>query len=112
MLEPIQQGKLIDKDGPQGEPLRVDQALGRHLAVAIEDAFELLVKVLDGCGAQLVEDATHFMQLPAIHLTTGCDESNDGKVLVNAWLLVYYKRFQMSRPDRAQVLAPLNAYSS
>jgi hypothetical protein len=35
MLEPIQQGKLIDKDGPQGEPLRVDQALGQQLAVAI-----------------------------------------------------------------------------
>jgi hypothetical protein len=47
MFEPIQQGKLIDKDGSQGEPLRVDQALGRHLAVAIEDAFELL-KVLNG----------------------------------------------------------------
>lgn len=60
MLEPIQQGELIDKDGPQGEPLCVDQALGRHLVVAIEDAFELLIEVLDGCGAQLVEDATHF----------------------------------------------------
>jgi hypothetical protein len=30
------------------------------LAVAIEDAFELLVENLDGCGAQIVEDATHF----------------------------------------------------
>jgi hypothetical protein len=24
------------------------------------DTFELLVEVLDGCGAQLVEDTTHF----------------------------------------------------
>lgn len=44
MLEAIQRGKLINKGGPQGEPLRVDQALGRHLAVAIEDTFELLLK--------------------------------------------------------------------
>jgi hypothetical protein len=69
--------------------------------VAIEDASEMLVEVLDGCGAQLGEDATHFFPISVMHLTTGCDESNDGEVLVNAWLLVYYKRFQMSRPDTA-----------
>ena len=32
MLESIQQGKLIDEDGPQCEPPGVDQALGAALA--------------------------------------------------------------------------------
>jgi len=53
----------MEKDGSQGEPLRVDQALGRHLAMAIEDTFELLVEVLDGCRAKPVEDAMHFFPM-------------------------------------------------
>ena len=57
MLEAIQQGQLIDRDGSRCEPLHVDQALDRYSAMAIEGAFELLVEVLDGSGAQLVEDA-------------------------------------------------------
>jgi len=44
----------------QGKTLRVEQALGRHLTVAVKDALEVLVEVLDGQRAQLVEDPAHF----------------------------------------------------
>jgi hypothetical protein len=40
-------------------------------------------------------------------LATGCDESNDGEVLVNACWLLYYKRVQMSKADRAEKFWPL-----
>jgi hypothetical protein len=46
MLKAIPQHELIDKDGAQGEPASIAQAFGRHLTMAIENAFKLLVEVL------------------------------------------------------------------
>jgi hypothetical protein len=38
MLKAIPPHALIDKVGPQGEPARMAQAFGRHVAMAIEKA--------------------------------------------------------------------------
>ena len=38
MLKVIPPHTLIDKVGPQGEPARMAQAFGRHVAMAIEKA--------------------------------------------------------------------------
>ena len=47
VLDAIQHDRLIDKDDAQGESLRVDQALGWHLTVAVKYALQLLVRVLN-----------------------------------------------------------------
>ncbi len=70
MLEAVQQSKLIHKDGPQSEPLCVDQPFGRYLTVTIENAFELLVEVLYSSRAQLVKDATYFYTLVSMRVRT------------------------------------------
>jgi hypothetical protein len=57
MLVLVQQGQLVDQDGSECEPSSVDQPLGGHLALPVEDALELPVEVLYGPRAQLVEDA-------------------------------------------------------
>src|SRR5438132_14324129 len=51
----VEQGELVDEDGPEGVALGGRQAAGRHLAVAVEDGLEGLVEVLDGVRAQGVE---------------------------------------------------------
>jgi hypothetical protein len=61
VLKPPQQGKFRDEDGPQCEPPGVDQALGWHLGMTIEDTFELLVEVLNGHGARLMKDAMDLL---------------------------------------------------
>ena len=47
MLVPIPQRELIDEHRAQGKAARVDQPLGRHLAVHVEDALELFVEIFD-----------------------------------------------------------------
>ena len=42
----VPQRQLVDDDRPQREPAGVRQTFGRHLPVAIEDPFELLVEGL------------------------------------------------------------------
>ena len=56
-LVAVQQGQLVDQDRAEGEALGGEQAAGRDLAQAAEDALELAVEVLQRAGAQLVEDA-------------------------------------------------------
>src|SRR3954451_20227830 len=60
VLEAVEQGQLVDEDGTEGEALGANEATRWHGAVDIEDAFELLVEVLDGERAQLVEDPAHL----------------------------------------------------
>ncbi len=48
--------------------LRVEQALCRHLTVAVEDTLELLIEVLDGQRAQLVEDPARFDPIVGVRI--------------------------------------------
>jgi hypothetical protein len=57
MLKAVQQRKLIDEDSTQGESLGVDQPFGRHLTMRVENAFDVLIEVLNGCLTQLAKDA-------------------------------------------------------
>jgi hypothetical protein len=56
MLEAIPQCQLVHHDRAQGKPTGVDQPFGWHLAMHVEDTFELLVEILVRDRAQLVED--------------------------------------------------------
>ena len=58
--EAVEQGDLVDEDGAEGEALGADEAARCHGAVDIEDAFELLIEVLNGHRAQLVKDPSHL----------------------------------------------------
>jgi hypothetical protein len=69
------QRELVDNDGPQGKPASVAQALGRHLAMGVKDAFERLVDVLAGQRAQLVKEAAHVDPVVRVRVAPprGCD---------------------------------------
>src|SRR5260370_25548515 len=60
MLITVQQCQLIDEHTTQSKAASGNQAFGRHLGVSVEDAFEMLVEVLDREGTQLVENASHL----------------------------------------------------
>ena len=60
MLKAVEQGELIDKHGAEHPTLGRDETPRGHLAVGIKDGFELLVEVLNGVGAELVEEAPHL----------------------------------------------------
>src|SRR6266850_6860667 len=60
LLKAIPPHEVIDNDGAQGEPASMAQALGRHLAMAIEHAFKLLLAVLYRPRAQLVQETSHL----------------------------------------------------
>ena len=50
---------MVDKDRTESEALGVEQAFSGHLAMPVEDAFEMLVEVFDGQGTEFVENAAH-----------------------------------------------------
>ena len=72
MLKTIQQRQLIEQDGAQRKAAGVAQALRRYLTVAIEDALELLVEVLDGHRAQLMQDVPHFDTIARVRIEPYC----------------------------------------
>jgi hypothetical protein len=59
MLKAIEQGKLVDENGPQSKALRVNQSFGGHLSMSIEDAFEMFVEIFDSDGTEFVKEAAH-----------------------------------------------------
>ncbi len=48
ILETVEQGELIDKDGASGKAASMSQSLGGDLTMTIEDTLEVLVEMLDG----------------------------------------------------------------
>ena len=68
MLEAVQQSKLIDEDSPQGKPLGIGQPFGRYLTMYVENAFELLIEVLNSHMAQLVKDASNFFAIIRVRI--------------------------------------------
>jgi hypothetical protein len=67
---------LIEEDGALGDAQNADEAGRRHGAVGVEDALELAVEVLDGEGAELVEDASNLDAVVGVWVraTTSCDQ--------------------------------------
>ena len=68
MLEAVQQSKLIDEDSPQGKALGIGQPFGRYLTMRVENAFEMLIEVLNGYVAQLVKDASDFFAIIRVRI--------------------------------------------
>ena len=63
MLKAVQQSKLIDEDSPQSKSLGIGQPFGRYLTMRVENAFEMLIEVLNGCMTQLVKDASDLFAI-------------------------------------------------
>ena len=61
----VEQSQLVDQHRSKGETLGVDQSFCGHLSVHLEDGLEMLIEVLVGHAAQLVEDA------PDLHAIVG-----------------------------------------
>jgi hypothetical protein len=62
----VQESQLVDQHRSQSETLGVDPALGGNLPVHLEDGLEMLIEVLVGHGAQLVEDASDFHAISSV----------------------------------------------
>ena len=56
----VEQSQLVDQHRSQSETLGVDESSGGNLSVHLEDGLEMLIEVLVGHAAQLVEDAPDF----------------------------------------------------
>src|SRR5262245_59252257 len=78
MLLPVPQRELIDEYSAQGKSACVDQPLGRHLAVHLEDALELFIEVFNRMRAQLVQEATHSD--PSIRMWIGPPARRDHRL--------------------------------
>jgi hypothetical protein len=61
-----EQSQLVDQHRPQSESLGVDESPGGNLPVYLEDSLEMLIEVLVGHAAQLVEDATDFDAIKSV----------------------------------------------
>lgn len=70
---------MVDENGAEGKTTRVDETLGRDPAVDVKDTFELLVKVFDGMGTELVKDSAHGCAWVAVRIGTFAG-GNDGLV--------------------------------
>src|SRR5215207_5577960 len=57
VLEPVEEGELVDEHGTEGEAAGGLQAADGDLGVTAEDRLEVLVEVLNRQRAELVEDA-------------------------------------------------------
>src|SRR5260370_14576229 len=60
MLITVRQCQLIDQHTTQSKAASSNQSFVRDVGVSVEDAFEMLVEVLNREGTQLVEDASHL----------------------------------------------------
>ena len=68
MPEAVQQSKLIDKDGPQGESLGIGQPFGRYLTMRVENGFEMLIEILNGHVTQLVKEASDLFAIIRVRI--------------------------------------------
>src|SRR5262249_28522915 len=57
---PMEQGQLVHKDRTEGKTAGGYQAACGHLAMALEDSFELLIEILNRYRAGFMEDAADF----------------------------------------------------
>src|SRR5829696_4332339 len=69
-LMTVEQSQLVDQHRSEGETLGVDQPSCGHLSVHLEDGLEMLIEVLVGHAAQLVEDAPDFDAIVGVRVTS------------------------------------------
>src|SRR3954470_4700758 len=66
----VEQSQLVNEHRSKSETLGVDQSLGGNLPVHLEDGLEMLVEVLVGHAAQLVEDASDFDAIIGVRVSS------------------------------------------
>jgi hypothetical protein len=66
----VEQSQLVDEHRPKSDARGVNPALRGNLLVYIEDALEVLVEVLVGQAAHLVEDASDFDALIGVRVSS------------------------------------------
>ena len=66
----VEESQLVDQHRSQSETLSADQSSGGNLPVHLEDGLEMLVEVLVGHGAQLVEDASDFDAIIGVRVSS------------------------------------------
>src|SRR5215213_659760 len=69
-LMTVEQSQLVDQHRSKGETLGVDQPSCGHLSVHLEDGLEMLIEVLVGHAAQLVEDAPDFDAIVGVRVSS------------------------------------------
>ena len=72
---PLEQGQLVHKDRTEGKTAGGDQAAGGHLAMALEDPFELLIEILNRDRAGFMQDPADFYPVIGVWVGSsyGCD---------------------------------------
>ena len=66
----VEQSQLVDQHRPQSESLGVYESSGGNLPVHLEDGLEMLIEVLVGHAAQLVEDASDFYAIVGMRVSS------------------------------------------
>ncbi len=97
MLKAVQQGQLVDKDGPQGKALGSQQAFGGNLAMPIKDALEMLIKIYHSKGTQLMEDASHLDSIVGMRVASILGRHQQAVRLVT--VLVEFRGVVMAIPQ-------------
>ena len=69
----VEQSQLVDQHRPQSESLGVYESSGGNLPVHLEDGLEMLIEVLVGHAAQLVEDASDFYAIVGMRVSSSFD---------------------------------------
>src|SRR5918995_4086033 len=69
-LMAVEQSQLVDQHRSKSESCCVDEPSGGNLPVQLEDGLEMLIEVLVGHAAQLVEDATDFDAIIGVRVSS------------------------------------------
>ncbi len=83
----VEQSQLVDEHRPQSETLGVDESSGGNLPVHLKDGLEMLIEVLVGHAAHLMEDAPDFDAIIGVWIRSsfgGDQEPLLGAALVEA----------------------------
>jgi hypothetical protein len=76
-LKAAQEAELIDKNGTQHETLGGNQAFGWNLPMPIANAFEVLIEVSHGDGAELVKDASDLYPVISMRIAPQSRSNQD-----------------------------------
>src|SRR5215216_4429883 len=76
-LMTVEQSQLVDQHRSEGETLGVDQPSCGHLSVHLEDGLEMLIEVLVGHAAQLVEDAPDFDAIVGVRVSSSFSDNQE-----------------------------------
>src|SRR5262245_8539766 len=69
---PLEQGQLVYKDRTEGKTAGGYQAACGHLAMTLEDSFELLIEILNRERAGFMQDSADFYPIIGVWICPSC----------------------------------------